>query len=60
MVLAQKQTYRPMEQNREHRMDPQMYGQLIFNKAGKNIQWNMDNLFKTSGAGKTGQRHAEE
>ena len=20
-------------------MDPQLYGQLIFNKAGKNIQW---------------------
>ena len=28
-----------MEQNREPKMDPQLYGQLIFNKAGKNIQW---------------------
>ena len=26
-------------------MDPQMYGQLIFDKAGKNIQWNRDSLF---------------
>ena len=26
-------------------MDPQMYGQLTFNKAGKNIQWNQDSLF---------------
>ena len=26
-------------------MDPQMYGQLIFDKAGKNIQWNKDSLF---------------
>ena len=26
-------------------MDPQMYGQLIFDKAGKNIQWNNDSLF---------------
>ena len=26
-------------------MDPQMYGQLIFDKAGKNIQWNEDSLF---------------
>ena len=26
-------------------MDPQMYGQLIFDKAGKNIQWNKNNLF---------------
>ena len=26
-------------------MDPQMYGQLIFDKAGKNIRWNKDSLF---------------
>ena len=26
-------------------MDPQLYGQLIFNKSGKNIQWKKDNLF---------------
>ena len=26
-------------------MDPQMYGQLIFDKTGKNIQWNKDSLF---------------
>ena len=26
-------------------MDPQTCGQLIFDKAGKNIQWNKDNLF---------------
>ena len=26
-------------------MDPQMYGQLMFDKAGKNIQWNKDSLF---------------
>ena len=25
--------------------DPQMYGQLIFDKAGKNIQWKKDSLF---------------
>ena len=34
-------------------MDPRTYGQLIFDKAGKNIS-------SASGAGKTGQRHAEE
>ena len=28
-------------------MDPQTYGQLIFDKAGKNIQWNKDCLFST-------------
>ena len=26
-------------------MDPQTYGQLLFGKAGKNIQWNQDSLF---------------
>ena len=26
-------------------IDPQIYGQLIFNKAGKNIQWKKDSLF---------------
>ena len=26
-------------------MDPQTYGQLIFDKAGKNIHWNKDSLF---------------
>ena len=26
-------------------MDPQTYGQLIFDKAGKNVQWNKDSLF---------------
>ena len=26
-------------------MDPQTYGQVIFQKAGRNIQWNKDSLF---------------
>ena len=26
-------------------MDPQTYGQLIFDKAGKNIKWQKDSLF---------------
>ena len=33
-------------------MDPQTYGQLIFDKAGKNIQWNKDSLFKKMVLGK--------
>ena len=36
-VLAQKQTHRSMEQNRESRNGT--YGQLIFDKAGKTIHW---------------------
>ena len=39
-------------------MDSQMYSQLIFDKAGKNIQWNKDSLF-SKWCWKTGQRHAE-
>ena len=38
-------------------IDPQVYGQLIFDKAEKNIQWKM--VSSTSGFGKTGQ-HSEE
>ena len=38
-VLAQKQTYRPMEQNRVPRKKtPYICSQLIFNKGGKNIK----------------------
>ena len=44
MVLAQKQTYKSMEQNRKPRNEPTT-GQLIFNRAGKNIQWEKDSLF---------------
>ena len=37
MVLAQKQKYRPMEQDRKPRNNPCTYGYLIFYKGGKNI-----------------------
>ena len=39
-------------------MDPQLYGQLIFNKLGNNIQW--EKVSSKNGVGKTGQQHAEE
>ena len=38
-------------------MDPQMYGQLIFNKAGKNTQWEKGS--SANDVGKPGQQHAE-
>ena len=39
-------------------LDPQMCVQLIFDKAGKNIQWKKVSL--ANGAGRTGQQHSEE
>ena len=35
VVLAQKQTHRSVEQNRESRSGPQLYDQLTFDKAEK-------------------------
>ena len=45
MVLAQRQKYRSMEQNRKPRINPHTYGHLIFDKGGRSIQWRKDNLF---------------
>ena len=45
MVLAQKQKYRPVEQDRKPRNKPCTYGYLIFDQGGKNIKWVKDSLF---------------
>ena len=41
-------------------LDPQMYGQLIFDKAGKSIQWEKEAVSLANGTRRTGQQHAEE
>ena len=46
MVLAQKQKYRSMEQDRKCRNKPMHLWVLFFDKGGKNIQWSTDGLFK--------------
>ena len=54
VVLVKKTEYRPMEQNIEPRNKPytDTYGQLIFNKEGKNIKW--EKVSSATRAGKTG------
>ena len=58
VVLAQKQTHRSMEQIENPEVDPQLYGQLIFDKGGKTIHWKK--VSSINGAGKIGHPHAEE
>ena len=45
MLLTQKQKHRSMEQDRKPRDKPSTYGQLIYDKGGKDIQWRKDSLF---------------
>ena len=52
-----------MEQNRNPEIDPQVYDQLIFDKAGKKYPKEKKTFFvvsSTNGVGKTGQQRAKE
>ena len=45
MVLAKKQIHRSLEQDREPEMKQHLYGQLIYDKGGMNIQCEKDSIF---------------
>ena len=59
MVLAQKQTYRSMEQKREPRNKP-THLQSILSKRGKYIQWRKDKSLQQVVLGKLGQPHVNQ
>ena len=50
MVLAQKQTHRSTNKPESPEVNPHFYGQLIYDKGGKALQWRT--VSSVSGAGK--------
>ena len=58
MLLAQKQIDQ-WNGTGSPETDPCSYGQLIYEKVGKNIQWERT-ISSTKGVGKTGQLHVKE
>ena len=59
MVLAQRQKYRSVEQDRKPRIQPTHLQPTIYDKGGKNIQWSTGG-YSINGAGKTGRPHVKE
>ena len=60
MVVAQKQTHRSMEQNRETKYRPSTPDQIIFDKSGKKMSNRKKTVSSINGVGKIGQLYTEE
>ena len=59
MALAQKQRYRPMEQDRKPRENPWTYGTLFLTKEAR-IYIRTKTASSINGGGKTGELHVKE
>ena len=60
MVPAQKQTHRPMEQNRELRNGPSTLWATNLQQSRKDYPMEKRQVSSTNGVGKIGQPHVEE
>ena len=55
MVSTQKQIHRSMEEKRQTRINPHLHSQLIYEKRGKNTNWQEKTVSSIHGVKKTGQ-----